>query len=407
LILKNNGGLIVKLRTAIAALLASTTPALAGGIVSEIVNAPLSASGTVQGTRVGINVYLQSDAAQGPEFMDPAVVGYGIPAGGHMEIEMAGGFERDWGIGISQAAIMMVTGAPQQGLPGKAVGYSVDEGEDENVFLINPVDGGSLEAGALMTPAPGAKGDPIRQRGIKVIHIGFQQSAFLNSGDSGTVNVRIVGADGKVISEGSASVDFLATPVAQVLPTNFPQGMRNHNWQTVSAGTVVGASEGTIPLTYMLYGQAPSGDADTVYAFKGGVVGAGVLSTQQLNAAGFQTPSELSRYNGGLVVQDTNGDGVLDPTVDAIVGGIIGAAPAGATGQELKSLEVDGAVVLSQATEDVAEKPGKRWGGSMLQLQFTAGSASGKYQPTVALLADPSDLGSGDGSSYTYTVVVQ
>jgi len=397
----------MKIRSAIIALLASTAPVFAGGIVSEIVNAPLSASGTVQGARVGINVYLQSDAAQGAEFMDPAVIGYGIPAGGRMEIEMAGGFERDWAIGISQAAIMMVTGAPQQGLPGKAVGYTVDEGEDENVFLINMVDGGSLDAPTLMTPSPGAKGDPVRQRGIKVLHIGFQQSAFLNSGESGTVNVRILDADGNVVDEGSASIDFLPTPVAQILPTNFPQGTRNHNWQTVSAGTVVGVDDGTIPIPYMLYGQAPSGDLDATYAFKAGIVGAGVLSTQQLAAMGFQTPPELARYNGGLVVQDTNGDGKLDPTADTIIGGVLGAAPSGATGQELKSLEVGGAALLSQATQDVAEKPGKRWGGSMMQLQFTAGSAPGKYRPTVALLADPGDLNSGDGSSYTYTIVVK
>ena len=302
---------------------------------------------------------------------------------------------------------MMVTGAPQQGLPGKAVGYTVDEGEDENVFLINPVDGGALIAETLMSPAPGAKGDAIRQRGIKVLHIGFQQSAFLNTGDSGTVHVRILDANGTIVSQGSATIDFLDSPVAQVLPTNFPQGMRNHNWQTVSSGDIQGVTDGTIPMTYMLYGQAPAGDLDTLYAYKAGIVGAGVLSSQQIAALGFALPVELERYNGGLVVQDSNGDGKLDPAVDMIIGGIIGAAPAGATGQELMSLRVDGNALLSQATADVAEKPGKRWGGSMMQLQFKAGSMPGLYQPTVALLKDPSDYSAGDGSSYTYTIVVK
>lgn len=376
-------------------------------MVSTIVNAPLSASGTVKDARVGINVYLQSHAAPGAAFMDPAVIGYGIPAGGRMEMEMGDGFARDWDIAISQSAIMMVTGAPQQGLPGKAVGYSVDEGEDENVFIINPVDGGALVAETLMSPAPGAKGDAIRQRGIKVLHIGFQQSAFLNTGDSGPVHVRILDADGTIVSQGSASIDFLQGPVAQVLPTNFPQGMRNHNWQTVSAGDILGVTDGTIPMTYMLYGQAPAGDLDTLYAYKAGIVGAGVLSSQQIAAMGFALPAELARYTGGLVVQDTNGDGKLDPAVDMIIGGIIGAAPDGATGQELMSLQVDGNALLSQATADVAEKPGKRWGGSMMQLQFKAGSLPGKYQPTVALLKDPGDYSAGDGSSYTYTIVVK
>lgn len=45
--------------------------ALAEGMVSMIVNAPLSATGTVAGTRAGINVYLQSDAAQGAILWPP------------------------------------------------------------------------------------------------------------------------------------------------------------------------------------------------------------------------------------------------------------------------------------------------------------------------------------------------
>ncbi len=396
----------MKIQSICFAILASAAPAFAGGIVSEIVNAPLSASGTVKNARVGINVYLQSADAPGGDFMDPAVDGYGIPAGGHMEIEMGEGYERDWGIGISQAAIMMVTGTPQQGLPGAAVGYTVDEGEDENVFLINPT-GDGLTVDNLMSGAPGSKADPIRQRGIKVIHIGFQQSAFLNTGDQGTVHVRIVDGNGNIVEEGSETIDFLTTAVAQVLPTNFPQKVRNHNWQRVKAGDVLGVTEGTVPLTYMLYGQAPDGDLDTVYAYKGGVIGAGVMSTQQISAVGFEVPAALSRYNGGLVLQDTNGDGVLDPNADLIIGGVIGAAPAGATGQEISSLNADGKPLLSQATSEVVEKPGKRWGGSMMQLQFTAGSLVGKYQPTIALLADPSDQNSGDGSSYTYTIVVE
>ncbi len=109
--------------------------ARADGIVSTIVNAPLSASGTVRDARVGINVYLQSEVAPGLEFMDPAVTGYGIAPGGRLEIELVEGFQRDWEVDLTQSAIMMVTGAPQQGLPGKAVGYTVGEGANENTFV--------------------------------------------------------------------------------------------------------------------------------------------------------------------------------------------------------------------------------------------------------------------------------
>ena len=61
-------------------------------IVSTIVNAPLAAAGTVQGAKAGINVYLQNEQAPGMEFMDPKIVGYGIPAGGRLEVEMSGGY---------------------------------------------------------------------------------------------------------------------------------------------------------------------------------------------------------------------------------------------------------------------------------------------------------------------------
>jgi len=393
---------------AIAALIGlAATTAGAGGIVGAIVNAPLSATGTVTGARTGINVYLQSDAAQGMEFMDPGVVGYGIPAGGSMEIEMGGGFERDWGIGISQAAIMMVTGAPQQGLPGAGVGYDVVEGDDENVFIIRPTGPDGLIAENLMSPAPGAKGDPIRQRGIKVLHIGFQQSAFLNTGDTGVVNVRILDGAGKVVGQGSGELQMIPAPVPQVLPTNFPQGARNHNWQTAGSGDVLGVTDGTVPVALMLYGAAPSTDRDEMYAFKGPITGAGVLSTPELKAMGYEKPDALSRYNGGLIVQDTDGNGALDPATDLIIGGVIASAPKGAKGQELKSLRVDDAPLLSQPTEKVAEKPGLRWGGAMMQLQFTAGSLPGKYRPTLALLQDPANPSAGDGSSYTYTIVVE
>ncbi len=34
-------------------------------------------------------------------------------------------------------------------------------------------------------------------------------------------------------------------------------------------------------------------------------------------------------------------------------------------------------------------------------------SFPGKYRPTLALLRDPGNLMSGDGSKYTYTIVVE
>lgn len=286
--------------------------ALADGIVSTIVNAPLSATGTVSGARVGINVYLQNVASQNMDFMDPNVIGYGIPAKGSLEVQMGEGFERDWDVALSQSAIMLVTGAPQQGLPGAKVGYTVNEGDDENTFLITPTEDAGLPANQLKSPAPGSANDPVQNRGIKVIHIGFMQSAFLNTGSKGKVYIRLKDEQGKVLQSGSSSINFLESPVAQILPTNFPQKVRNHNWQNVNRGDVLGNTDGTLPLTYMIYGQSPEGDTAAMYAFKGGMEGIGVLSTQQLIEINYHKPSTMARYNGGLVIQDKNGDGELD-----------------------------------------------------------------------------------------------
>jgi hypothetical protein len=384
-----------------------TGTASAHGVVNAIVNAPLSAAGTVRDGRVGINVYLQSASAPGAAFMDPKVPGYGIPAGGHLEIEMGEGFERDWEVALSQAAIMLVTGTPQQGLPGKKVGYTVAAGDNDNTFRFTPTAESGLSADQLMSPAPGAKLDPIPQRGIKVIHIGFQQSAFFNRGSRGEVHVRFVDGSGKAVQEGTGTIAFLDEPVAQILPTNFTDKRRNHNWQRVEPGQILGVSAGTVPITLMMYARAKDVAPEALVKFRDGIVGAGVLSTQQIKAMGYQKPAALARYNGGLILRDRNGDGVLTPGPDQIIGGVIARAPAGAKGQELRSLERDGKPLLSEPTQAVAPKPGKRWGGAIMKLAFTAGNKPGLYRPTLALLKDPQNPASGDGSKYTYTIVVE
>jgi len=198
----------------------------------------------------------------GADFMDPNVIGYGIPKGGRLEVELSGGYERDWDVGISQSSMMLVTGTPQQGLPGKKVGYKIAAGDNENTLVVTPTGENGLIAEKTMSPAPGAKGDAVRQRGLKVLHVGFLQSAFFNTGDSGTVTVRIIDAAGNIVSTGSESINFLKTARAQILPTNFPHKRRNHNWQTVSPN---GKTE--LPLTYMLYGKSTGTDVKSHYAF--------------------------------------------------------------------------------------------------------------------------------------------
>jgi len=393
--------------SAIFTITMSTGVVLADGIVNKIVNSPLSATGLVKGARTGINVYLQSKEVPGIEFMDPKVIGYGVPPHGRIEVEMGAGFERDPKVPLEQKTIMVVTGAPQQGMSGKAVGYLVGEGKNANTITITPTGDKGLLAEKLMSPAPGAKGDPIRQRGIKVFHVGLLQSAFVNAGESGTVHVRIFDGKGHVVHQGNVSVNFIDTPVPQIQPSNFPDSQRNHNWQTINTGGTLGVTPGTLPIPVMLYAKAEGVAPVDLVKFKTGISNVGVLSTQQLQALKFKKPQQLAHFNGGLIIQDGNGDWQLDPTKDLIIGGIIGKAPAGAKGQELRSLIQHGAINLSKPATAYHPKFGKIFGGSILLLQFTAGNKPGLYRPKLVLLKDPKNIGSGDGSTYTYTIVVK
>jgi hypothetical protein len=42
-----------------------------------------------------------------------------------------------------------------------------------------------------------------------------------------------------------------------------------------------------------------------------------------------------------------------------------------------------------------------------MQVHFKTGMTKGKYRPTFALLEDPTDLSSGDGTAYRYTISAQ
>ena len=108
-----------------------------------------------------------------------------------------------------------------------------------------------------------------------------------------------------------------------------------------------------------------------------------------------------------MILRDTNGDGRLNPRTDQIIGGVIGNAPPGARGQELRSLDTHGAIDLSRPASAYNPKAGKRFGGAIALLEFTAGNLPGLYRPTLVLLKDPKHISKGEGSSYTYTIVVK
>lgn len=369
------------------------------GLVSMVVSSPIFANGTVRDMRSGINIYLQSSKARGLDFMDPAVMGHGIPPGGRMEVEMVKGFQRDPKIPLAQPSILLVAGTPQQGLSGKAVGYTVSEGRNPNTFVITPKTRKGLKASKLLTGAPGAKLDPIPQRGIKIIHVGMKM-AFVSRGEQGLVAVRIYDGRGKIVRSGAARMNFLERPIPQIFPTNIPHQRRNHNWQRVAARQSVGGTDGTVPLSFLLF------DRNKGFGNKG-LLGVGVLSIQELARRGMKVPGSLRRFGDGLILQDADGDGRLDPAVDRIIGGVTIDAPRGARGYQARTPRVRGAPYLSAPTSAFDERAGAKLGGSIMLLEFVAGDKKGVYRSTFTLLADPNDAASPDGSSYSYSVVVK
>ena len=66
----------------LAGVLVAASPTLADGIVAKIVNSPLNSAGLVRDGYTALNVYLQKPEAQGIEFFNPEIPGYGIPPGG-------------------------------------------------------------------------------------------------------------------------------------------------------------------------------------------------------------------------------------------------------------------------------------------------------------------------------------
>lgn len=383
----------------LAGVILSVSPSAADGIVAKVVNSPLNSAGLVRDGYTALNVYLQKPEAQGVEFFNPKIPGHGIPPGGRIEVEMGGGFTRDPAVAMDASAVHMVSGTPQQGLSSKGLGYGSHEGANQNIFVLTASTEEGLPPEKLLPRATVEKLDPIPNIGLKVFHIGLGAIAFTNRGDKGSVTVRIIDRNDKVLASGSAEVEFWDDTRPQIHPNNFLHKGRNHNWQRVPQGGTPGKVAGTVPLTFMLF-EKSTGTPES----REGISGAGILSRKQLEEMKFAVPADIARYDNGLIVKDMDGDGRLDPRKDQIIGGVIAGD---LKGYDVRSFEADGAPVLSQATGTFSERIGKRFGGAVMQVFFHTDYKAGTYRPTFALLKDPTDLKSGDGTSYTYTVIAE
>ncbi len=371
----------------------------ADGIVSQVVSAPVAANGILRDERSGINIYLQTDQVRGLDFMDPKIPGYGLPPGGSMEVEMVSGFQRDKTIPLDDKSILLVVGTPQQGVPDEVTKHTISEGENENTFVIKTSGPDGLRPDQLISPAPGAAEDPIRAKGIKIIHVG-RVRAFVSRGERGVVAVRIKDRSGNVIARGSTDVEFFAKPSPQIFLTNIPHGQRNHNWQRLGPGQVVGAANNTLPLPLLLYDRNEGLE-------RMGIVGAGVLSKAQLIAAKFEMPLSYGTDVAALIFRDTDEDKVLNPATDQVIGIVREEIPQGASGQQLLTPLVNEMPFLSVHTSNFNERAGHTVGGAIMQVVYIAGDTPGIYRLSFSMFSKPGDMTSPTSPPAVYTVVVE
>ena len=223
--------------------------------------------------------------------------------------------------------------------------------------------------------------------------------AFVSRGSGGRVEVRVIDGNGNIVRKGTGDLKFLPEPLPQIFPTNIPHAKRNHNWQRLAPGQTLGQAKGTLPIAFLLF-ERNQGFGNL------GILGAGVLSRRELGVMNYAVPPALKRYSGGLIVRDTDGDGLLEPGQDQIIGGFAIGAPDGAKGQEVRTPLLKGRLHLSRPTT-VYNPRAARLGGAIMLLEFAAGDKKGKYRANFALLSDPANIAGPDGSTYTYTIVVE
>ena len=295
---------------------------------------------------------------------NPAVPGFGMRAGDTLRLTLPTAFRRNPAVAISADTdlnLVLTKGWPQRDvhLPGQyRIGY--DEASHSMV----------------VTATRDITADGANAPGIKVIHL--RGRSFINPAPGHyPVTLAHASADGQSLAVWRGQLDVLEhAPPARLAPSNFQLAPPlNSTFQQVGLGQVA-----PYPLGLLLWG--PQGAA--------------------LNDVGV-APRDLAhypRYTGGLLVEDTNHDHRLDPATDKVVGGIIGAAPQGATGQAASSpLHPDGTPVLSGEVLRDPGYPAAMGGGKpnpgLLTIQFKAGNKPGLYRPTVELIG---------GNAYQFTV---
>ncbi len=322
-----------------------------------IAPAPVTFDGNVSGQATDYVFVLVPDA-------NPATPGFGLRAGETLQLALPASFKRNVAVAVSSDTDLnlVLTKGWAQGAVRLAGQYRVGYDEVQNAMKVTAL---------VDVPASGAN-----EPGIKVIHL--RGRTFVNPmpGDY-PVTVTHAAPDGRALGRWQGQLKVLdEAPAARLAASNFHLAPgANADFQKVPTGAVAPQNLGLL-----LWGA--NGSA--------------------MNGVGI-APRDLARfpkYTGGLLVQDTNGDHRLDPAVDNVVGGIIGAAPQGAVGQAATSpLGADGRPVLSGETPRSSVYPTAAGGGKpnpgLMTIQFKAGSQPGLYRPTFELIG---------GNAYRFTI---
>ncbi len=346
---------IVSLVTAAVAVLSACATAPPSAVAPlAIVNSPVSFDGDIAGKPTDLVFVLVPDA-------NPRTPGVMLGAGESLRLALPREFQRNAQVPLSpdnDTNAVLTKGWPQ-GSVRQAQQYRI--GLDDRAH--------ALTFTALQEIAANGANAP----GIKAIHV--RGRTFINPGaGSYPVTLTRMDAQGRQLASWQGEVKVLATSTGpRLAPTNFHLAPGSlGDFQSVPIG-----QQAPRLLGLLLWGAdgAP------------------------LNGVGV-TPRDLTRfprYTGGLLVRDSNADGSLDPAIDTVVGGIIGAAPQGATGQLAASpIGADGKPVLSgQALRNDAFPNGGKPNPGLLPILFRSGNLPGLYQPVVELTG---------GNSYRFTI---
>ncbi len=415
----------------VAAVLALFVPRIgeSRNMVIGVVSAPIAANGIQQDSPSDINIILDAPGNPDDLALDHERFGHNIPPGGRMEITLLGGFARNanavvvgGSTGTSNASFILSPGAPQNGITTATPAASPVAGGDYRI----------VDSGNTITIVPngsnGISGVRGQTTGFKIIHIrpdpnpatrpkdsdGNFIFPFTNRGEGGAVRVRILNSGGNVVEEGWGGAVFERTSRPHVFLTNVGRVNDNDPNPTSSSANFQRLSPGArfnTPLRFALFDAAPNASL----APHKGVANAGVV------AAGAHPL--FARFPGGLLVQDVDGNQLLDPFVDRVLGGFTLTGPSiqadGLIGPLILTTEQGtrivplltliregGSVVGSLQNTAAGGLSPASGNGSLLLVDGRVGPLPGTYTFTLELFEEPDNtLNRNVGSRATYTLI--